>query len=127
MQQTMQERGETQSDAPADSSAAASQPAAPANVRRIHVNPDKCQGHNRCRALAPTLFQFDEYGNAREIGDGTVPPGLEKQAALARANCPEFAIEMVSTAAATPSAASSGPGPSADRPAPRLADAEELT
>jgi len=31
---------------------------------RIRVNPDLCQGHNRCKALAPELFELDEIGNA---------------------------------------------------------------
>ena len=61
---------------------------------RIHVDPDKCQGHNRCKAVAPELFQLDEYGNAREVGDGTVPAGLEEKAYLAKSNCPEFAVEI---------------------------------
>ena len=61
---------------------------------KVHVDPDKCQGHNRCKAVAPELFQLDEYGNAREIGDGTVPAGLEEKAYLAKSNCPEFAVEI---------------------------------
>jgi ferredoxin len=61
---------------------------------KVHVDPDKCQGHNRCKAVAPELFQLDEYGNAREIGDGTVPEELQEKAYLARSNCPEFAIEI---------------------------------
>ena len=62
------------------------------SMLRVHVDRDKCQGHNRCKALAPELFELDEYGNAREIGDGLVPAHLEEKAALARANCPEFAV-----------------------------------
>ncbi|HLL26825.1 MAG TPA: ferredoxin [Xanthobacteraceae bacterium] len=62
---------------------------------RVHVNPEKCQGHNRCKALSPELFELDEYGNAKEIGDGVVPAGLEEKAWLAQANCPEFAIEII--------------------------------
>ena len=62
---------------------------------KVHVDPDKCQGHNRCKAVAPELFELDEYGNAREVGDGTVPPALEEQAYLARSNCPEFAVEII--------------------------------
>ncbi|MGY3080689.1 ferredoxin [Bradyrhizobium sp. LM6.10] len=46
---------------------------------RIHVDPDKCQGHARCKALAPELFELDEYGNAHEAGDGTVPPRPRRQ------------------------------------------------
>ena len=59
---------------------------------RIRVDDDKCQGHNRCYALAPALFDVDDYGYAHEIGDGTVPAGMEDSARLAAANCPEFAV-----------------------------------
>jgi ferredoxin len=62
---------------------------------RVHVDPEKCQGHNRCYALAPELFDVDDYGNAHELGDGTVPPELEGKARNAAANCPEYAIEVV--------------------------------
>jgi len=61
---------------------------------KIHVDQDKCQGHARCKSLAPELFELDEFGNAHEIGDGTVPKGLEDKAWLAQANCPEIAIEV---------------------------------
>ncbi len=62
---------------------------------RIHVDGDKCQGHNRCHALAPELFELDDYGTAHETGDGAVPAHLEDRARLAVANCPEFAIEIM--------------------------------
>ena len=39
---------------------------------KIHVDQDKCQGHARCKSLAPELFNLDEFGNAHEVGDGTV-------------------------------------------------------
>lgn len=61
---------------------------------KVHVDPDKCQGHNRCYALAPELFDVDDYGNAHERNDGVVPPELEEKARLAAANCPEFAISI---------------------------------
>lgn len=61
---------------------------------RVHVITDRCQGHNRCYALAPQLFDVDDLGYATEIGDGRVPPGLEGAARLAVANCPENAIEI---------------------------------
>jgi ferredoxin len=63
-------------------------------ILRIHIIPDKCQGHARCKSLAPELFELDELGHAREIGDGTVPTGLEDKAWLAQANCPEIAITI---------------------------------
>jgi len=59
---------------------------------RVHVEADRCQGHNRCYVIAPELFSVDDLGNASEIGDGTVAAGLEDKARLAVANCPEFAI-----------------------------------
>ena len=61
---------------------------------RVTVDSDKCQGHNRCFALAPELFDVDEYGTAVVIGDGTVAADLADKARLAVANCPEFAIEI---------------------------------
>ena len=61
---------------------------------RIRVDQDKCQGHARCKSLAPELFNLDEFGNAHEIGDGSVPAGLEDKAWLAQTNCPEIAIEV---------------------------------
>jgi ferredoxin len=61
---------------------------------RLRVDPDKCQGHARCKSLAPELFELDEFGNAHEIGDGTVAAGLEDKAYLAKSNCPELAIDI---------------------------------
>ena len=55
----------------------------------------QCQGHNCCKAVAPELFELDEYGNAREVGDGTVPSELEETVYLAESNCPEFAVEVI--------------------------------
>jgi ferredoxin len=64
-------------------------------VMRVKIDQEKCQGHNRCYALAPELFDVDDYGIASELGDGTVPPELEEKARLAVANCPEFAISLL--------------------------------
>jgi ferredoxin len=61
---------------------------------RVRVDRVRCQGHARCNALAPELFALDEFGNAHEIGDGIVPPDLQDKAWLARANCPELAIDV---------------------------------
>ncbi len=62
---------------------------------KTHVDRDKCQGHARCKSLAPELFDLDEFGNAHERGDGSVPVGLEDKAWLARSNCPEIAVEVI--------------------------------
>jgi ferredoxin len=61
---------------------------------RVHVDPDKCQGHNRCYAIAPELFDVDELGQAHELNGGEVLPALEDKARMAVANCPEYAITI---------------------------------
>ena len=55
---------------------------------------ERCQGHNRCYALAPEIFDVDDYGIAVLLNDGVVPEGLDDKAMLAIANCPEFAISL---------------------------------
>ena len=62
---------------------------------RVKVNADKCEGHNRCCALAPEVFDVDDYGTATALNDGVVPPEFEEKAKLAVQNCPEYAIEFV--------------------------------
>jgi len=61
---------------------------------KVHVDPERCEGHGRCYATAPEVFVPDDLGNGRELGDGTVPAELEKQARIAVANCPEQAITI---------------------------------
>lgn len=61
---------------------------------KVKVDPDLCQGHNRCCALAPELFDTDDYGQAFAVNDGDVPKGMEDKAQLAVDNCPEFAITI---------------------------------
>jgi ferredoxin len=63
---------------------------------KIRVDPEKCQGHARCIGIAPELFEADDYGLSSVKGDGDVPPELEGAARLAIANCPEYAIQIVS-------------------------------
>ena len=62
---------------------------------RIVLESDKCQGHNRCYALAPELFDVDDYGQSVLLVDGDIPAELVDKARLAAANCPEFAIKIV--------------------------------
>jgi ferredoxin len=62
---------------------------------RIVLESDKCQGHNRCYALAPELFDVDDYGQSVLLVDGDLPAELIDKARLAAANCPEFAIKVV--------------------------------
>jgi ferredoxin len=66
----------------------------PKTKLHVRVDPERCQGHNRCKAVAPELFELDDLGNARAAGDGRVAPGLEPKAWRARDNCPEGAVEI---------------------------------
>jgi ferredoxin len=61
---------------------------------KISVDSAMCQGHNRCIAVAPDLFEIDEEGFASAAGDGVVPSELEEKADLAVDNCPEQAIRI---------------------------------
>ena len=62
---------------------------------RVHLDSEKCQGHNRCYALAPELFDVDDFGQAVLLIDGEIPVELEGKARLTAANCPEYAIKIV--------------------------------
>ena len=62
---------------------------------KVRVDRERCQGHARCIALAPELFELDQFGNGRERGDGVVPEPLDEKARLAQANCPELAVEII--------------------------------
>jgi len=61
---------------------------------RVRIEADLCQGHNRCCAVAPELFEADDLGNAHVKGDGAVPPALAERARLAVKNCPEHAVRI---------------------------------
>ena len=64
---------------------------------RISFDREKCQGHGRCYALAPTVFDTDDEGYAVLLlsGDSSeVPAELEGAAQLAADNCPEYAITV---------------------------------
>lgn len=64
---------------------------------RVQLDTEKCQGHNRCYALAPELFDVDDYGTAVLLVEGEIPAELEEKARLAVANCPEYAITIDGT------------------------------
>lgn len=64
---------------------------------RITLDSEKCQGHGRCYALAPDLFDTDDDGYAILLvtaPDGTLAPEQQDAAVLAADNCPEFAIAV---------------------------------
>ena len=62
---------------------------------RVVIDEEKCQGHGRCFALAPELFESDDLGQGLVIGDGEVGAAQMDAARLAEQNCPEYAISLV--------------------------------
>ena len=62
---------------------------------KIQIGAERCQGHGRCYARAPDLFGAYDEGYGKVLGDGVVPPGKERDARLAAANCPERAIDLL--------------------------------
>ena len=63
----------------------------------MHLDAGTCQGHNRCRSLAPEVFDVDDIGQAVLAIESELPAGLEPSARLAAANCPEYAISITDT------------------------------
>jgi len=62
-------------------------------VTVLEVDRDACQGHGRCYALAPALFEPDEAGFA-SVKVVNVPAEQLDQALLAVNSCPELAIRL---------------------------------
>ena len=62
---------------------------------KVIIDAVKCQGHARCLALAPELFDTDDLGYGFVIADGEVLGDQERNARRAVSNCPEHAIDIV--------------------------------
>jgi ferredoxin len=60
---------------------------------KVRVDPDLCVGHGRCYALAPAVFDTDDYGHCF-IENEDVPAELAEQARIGEQNCPEHAITV---------------------------------
>jgi ferredoxin len=60
---------------------------------KVAVDSDKCQGHNRCMALCPEVFEADEFGYS-VVTRPLVGRELLEKVRLAEANCPERAITV---------------------------------
>ncbi len=61
---------------------------------RIVFDREKCQGHGRCYALAPALFDADDEGYAVVLVSGDLADDQVAAAQLAADNCPEYAITV---------------------------------
>jgi ferredoxin len=62
----------------------------------ISIDADKCMGHGRCYAVAPSLLSDDDEGFVAERGKcWEVPSDLEGEAQDAADACPESAISIL--------------------------------
>ncbi len=61
---------------------------------KLKLDNEACQGHGRCFALAPDLFDADDEGFAVLLVEGEIPEEQEADAQLCADNCPEFAITV---------------------------------
>lgn len=61
---------------------------------KITVDSDRCQGHARCLAEGPDVYELDDDGyNTTDIDQ--VPAGLQDQARNGAMACPEMALTVV--------------------------------
>jgi ferredoxin len=61
---------------------------------RVVVDRDRCQGHARCQALAPELFEVDDVEQKSRVKVDALAPEQEEAARRAVRNCPEGAIHV---------------------------------
>jgi ferredoxin len=60
---------------------------------QLHVDSSKCQGHARCNAVGPQLFELDDLGYVLPRS-APVPQELEAMARKGVAACPERALTV---------------------------------
>lgn len=61
---------------------------------RATVDPDRCQGHTRCNAIAPTVFDLAADDGHAFVIVSCVPEHLEAAVRRAVEGCPEQAITV---------------------------------
>lgn len=63
---------------------------------KVHVDPERCQGHTLCAMIAPNVFVLDDVdGHSTAIVDGDIPAELLDKVREAVRSCPEQAISFV--------------------------------
>ena len=59
---------------------------------KVRVDRERCQGHARCQAIAPELFEVDDVEQKSRVKLDAVSPELAERAWRAVRTCPEGAI-----------------------------------
>jgi ferredoxin len=60
---------------------------------KVLVDQARCNGHARCNAAAPDIYELDDLGYCA-ISELTVPAGREEAALKGAEDCPERAISV---------------------------------
>jgi ferredoxin len=60
---------------------------------KVRVDAALCQGHGRCYALAPDVFEADDHGHC-VVPEPEVTGDREAKARAGAENCPEDAITL---------------------------------
>jgi ferredoxin len=61
---------------------------------KVHVDPERCQGHTLCSMIAPKVFELDEIDGHSSPVSEEVPAGQEASVREAARSCPEQAITV---------------------------------
>jgi ferredoxin len=59
---------------------------------RVRIDTEKCTGHGRCYMLAQVLFEDNDQGYGKVIGEGLVTADTAEDAIQAEIGCPESAV-----------------------------------
>jgi ferredoxin len=59
---------------------------------KVHVDPERCQGHTLCAMIAPEVFRLDDIDGHSSAIAGEIPAELDGKVIEAIRSCPEQAI-----------------------------------
>ena len=60
---------------------------------RVERDPDRCDGHGVCAAIAPEVFELDDDGDMH-VTTPEPPDRFEEQVRRAVASCPKLALTI---------------------------------
>lgn len=61
---------------------------------KVKVDHERCVGHGMCVLMGANVFKLDDEGH-NSMACFEVAAGLEDEARLGAANCPEHAIQII--------------------------------
>lgn len=61
---------------------------------KVHVDPDRCQGHTLCSMIAPKVFELSEIDGHSTPVSPDVPADQQENVREAVRSCPERAISI---------------------------------